>query len=86
MGICYRLFFIDEFNWEYVGFNRSKIADEVKAICPHAVLEADIYKLMVFDVHKTWPGLFINKVTYDYMMYTDDYTQGYPKLWPSEIT
>ena len=38
MGICYRALLCDEFNWEYDGFNRSQVIDQVKSVIPNAVL------------------------------------------------
>ena len=68
MGICYRIFLFDEFDWEYAGFERKKVLEEVKIVYPHAVLEADIPHLMIFNIEKSWPGDLVGKVTADRIM------------------
>ena len=65
MGICYRVLLFDEFDWGYVGFRRSRVSDEVQAVIPYAVLEADIPYLMVFDIDKANPTDLVGKVTAD---------------------
>jgi len=73
MGICYKLYLYDDFDWNYVGFNRGDVANQVKAICPHAELIADTSTLMIFAVEKTPPWEFLGKqITCDAMMYTSD--------------
>mgnify|MGYP001603564172 CR=1 FL=1 len=68
MGICYRVFLMDEFNWEYGGFNRVQVVNEVQAVIPWAVLEADIPHLLIFNIEKTWPWDLVGKVTCDKIM------------------
>lgn len=65
MGTCYRAFVMDEFDWDYHNFDRQQVVNEVKAICPHAELKADLTGLMIFDLGKTSPDALFNKITCD---------------------
>lgn len=72
MGICYELFLLDEFNWNYHRWNKAMTIAQVKALCPHAELIADIRGLMIFDIDKTPPLAFADKVTADAIKYRSD--------------
>jgi hypothetical protein len=79
MGICYRAYIFDEFNWDYVGFKRETVLDEVKRVVPHAELLADIPHMMVFDIDKSLPYDLVGKVTCDLIMEAYDLDGYIPK-------
>lgn len=72
MGICYEIFILDEFDWDYVNWDRNKTIEEVKKVCPYAKLKGDCYGMLIFDVDKTWPGSFIGNVKMDTLYYRGD--------------
>src|SRR3989339_1298716 len=72
MGITYRVFIIDEFDWKYVNFDRSKIVKDIKALIPYSSLEADIPHIMIFDIGKTYPSILQGKITCDKIYYLQD--------------
>lgn len=80
MGICYRVLLFDEFDWDYVGFERGKVIKQVKEHVPHAVLEADIAHMMIFDIDKSSPSDLVGKVTADAIYEMTDNNPGIRRI------
>lgn len=71
MGTHYRLFIFDEFDWEYVNFDRSQVIEQVIEIKPDAEVEASLKDLIIFNIGKTPPVMF-SSITADKICYTTD--------------
>ena len=52
MGIYTNIIFLDEFNWDYKNYSKDKFKKEIYKIYPKAVLLADWYTGLIFDINK----------------------------------
>lgn len=82
MGICYTVLLLDEFNWEYIGFDRHDVIKQVHNVIPHAELIADAHKVIVFDIDKACPESLIGKITCDVIMAFSDVDIIPVLIWP----
>lgn len=72
MGICYEVFILDEFDWNYVGWDKNKTIEQMESFFPHAELKGNSSGMLIFDIDKTWPGELIGKIKMDAMSYRGD--------------
>jgi hypothetical protein len=72
MGVCYTIFFVDEFDWDYKNFSKSQAEEEFLKVLPYAEKIADFYRFLVFDINKIWPDDVKDVIRSDAVYYVND--------------
>lgn len=78
MGVCYKAWFNDGFDWSYGNFTKEDFKKQVISLSPHAELLAEFDNWIIFDIDKQYPfdGLF-DSVTCDVVLISKD-NEGMP--------
>ena len=84
MGTEYTLWLHSDDDWQ--GFARFNVDKDVNAIAPSATRVASFREWLIYDVGRTNPSRFYNKVKCTHMLFTSYPTQDLPRLVSSDGT
>ncbi|VAW38869.1 hypothetical protein MNBD_GAMMA01-1291 [hydrothermal vent metagenome] len=79
MGVCYKIWLRDNFNWNYKNYSKDKLKNEVLKIVDHAEFLGDFDTWLIVDIGKTlpYPEKF-KSLVYDDILVSDDNSTSLP--------
>ena len=75
MATTYRLFLLDEFDWEYVGRNRRATCEKITASPTNYSIITEATGLIVVDIHKDTPEDALLKMRQSGLVWDAAYSQ-----------